>query len=235
MSDFVRFPRTPHLAWLGTVSPRDEKVLTSAEANTLLAGAVVVEEKIDGANLGISVDAGGFIQIQNRNQYIKAPHAGQFGRLASWLAPRHDVLRDSLRKNLVLFGEWCTARHSLHYSCLPDWFVTFDIYDRDNGRFWSTSRRDKLVREIGFYSVPTVFHGVTSLEKLKLMVVHERSRFGPESLEGFIIRSEGEEWLDSRAKLIHPEFAQSIADHWSRQPIQWNRLATCLASEDCGS
>jgi hypothetical protein len=44
MTDFFRFPHTPHLAWLGPGVPRDDKVLAPAEAQALLAGEVVVEE-----------------------------------------------------------------------------------------------------------------------------------------------------------------------------------------------
>ena len=52
---FFRFPTTPHLAWLGGgATPREDKVLTPTEAAELLAGEVVVEEKLDGANLGWS-------------------------------------------------------------------------------------------------------------------------------------------------------------------------------------
>ena len=47
MVEFFRFPHTPHLTWLGTESPRDDKVLDAAEASALLAGAVLVEEKLD--------------------------------------------------------------------------------------------------------------------------------------------------------------------------------------------
>ena len=69
MTDFFRFPHTPHLAWLGEGTPRDDKVLSSHEAAALLAGEVVVEEKLDGANVGLSLDPDGglrgsrFIQL----------------------------------------------------------------------------------------------------------------------------------------------------------------------------
>lgn len=52
---FFRFPHTPHLAWLGTVPPRSDKVLAEDEVANLLAKEVVVEEKVDGANIGFSV------------------------------------------------------------------------------------------------------------------------------------------------------------------------------------
>lgn len=45
MTEFFRFPRTPHLAWLGEGQPRDDKVLAPAEANELLGGQVVVGKR----------------------------------------------------------------------------------------------------------------------------------------------------------------------------------------------
>ena len=224
MRQFVRFPRTPHLAWLGVRGPRDDKVSSQAEAQAILAGKVVVEEKLDGANLGISVGSTDTIQVQNRSQYITAPYSGQFARLASWLAPREDILAGALSDNLVLFGEWCTARHSLDYAELPDWFLAFDIYDREESRFWNVARRDDFVRKLGLCSVPTIFAGLTTLEQLSVLVLQEHSRFRSGSLEGIIVRRESGEWLESRGKLVHPDFTQSITEHWIRRGIEWNRL-----------
>ncbi len=65
MSDFFRFPHTPHIAWLAKGEPRDDKVLSPAEAKSLLSQVVVVEEKLDGANLGFSLDPHGQVQAQN--------------------------------------------------------------------------------------------------------------------------------------------------------------------------
>jgi hypothetical protein len=59
MSDgFFRFPHTPHLAWLGQGEPRDDKVLSADGSLNLLSADVVLEEKVDGANLGFSLSAG---------------------------------------------------------------------------------------------------------------------------------------------------------------------------------
>ena len=59
MSSFFRFPHTPHIAWLAAGAPRDDKVLSPEEAQALLADEVVLEEKLDGANLGFSVSPEG--------------------------------------------------------------------------------------------------------------------------------------------------------------------------------
>src|SRR5690606_35098193 len=44
MSIFLRFPRTPHLAWLAGGSPRGDKLLPPDEVRELLLGEVIVEE-----------------------------------------------------------------------------------------------------------------------------------------------------------------------------------------------
>lgn len=142
--DFFRFPHTPHIAWLCEGTPRDDKVLTPNEVAALLAGDVVVEEKLDGANVGLSLTHDGSLRAQNRGQYLTEPHAGQFARLPAWLAQHSEALRTALTPNLILFGEWCAARHSLDYASLPDWFLLFDVYDSASGRFWSTPRRNAL-------------------------------------------------------------------------------------------
>lgn len=224
MSDFFRFPHTPHIAWLGKGAPRDDKVLSPIEARDLLAGEVVIEEKLDGANLGISVSPEGEVRAQNRGQYLIAPHMGQFERLMDWLALRADVLFDVLGDRLILFGEWCAARHSLGYSQLPDWFLVFDVYDRETGRFWSTARRDALARQAGLPAVPKIFRGRIDIEELKMRVMSEPSRFRDGPLEGFVLRRESADWLEARAKLVRPDFTQAIDEHWRRRAIEWNRL-----------
>jgi ATP-dependent RNA circularization protein (DNA/RNA ligase family) len=224
MSTFFRFPHTPHLAWLGEGSPRDDKVLPKSEVTDLLKDKVIVEEKLDGANLGISVDSRGFIRVQNRGQYLEAPFSGQFARLSSWLPAREETIASALGHNLILFGEWCSARHSLDYLTLPDWFLAFDVYDRRAGRFWSSARRNELAVSLAIPVVPALFSGRTSIQELKSLLLHTPSQFRPGPLEGVVVRKENSEWLETRAKLVHPVFTQAITEHWSRRGLVWNRL-----------
>ena len=224
MNEFFRFPHTPHIAWLGDGTPRDDKVLSPAEAQALLADEVVVEEKLDGANLGISVAPDGTLRIQNRGQYLAAPYTGQFDRLARWVNTHEDVLFDALHEHLILFGEWCAARHSVAYDSLPDWFLVFDVYDRSAGRFWSTDRRDALARCLGLSMVPVLSRGRTSLARLESLVQSAESHFRRGPVEGIVVREESPEGLTARAKLVRPEFVQGINEHWRRRAIEWNRL-----------
>lgn len=223
MSDFFRFPHTPHLAWLGDGSPRDDKVLFPSEATALLKGDVVVEEKLDGANLGLSLSPDDRLRAQNRGQYLAEPHAGQFARLPAWLAQHGECLRTVLQPNLILFGEWCAARHSLDYAALPDWFLLFDVYDRSAERFWSSARRNALASSAGLVTVQTVLHGKTTLTALKKLVSTQMSHYREGPLEGVVIRRESADWCDARAKLLRPDFTQAIDTHWRKRTIEWNR------------
>lgn len=222
--DFFRFPHTPHLAWLGEDTPRDDKVLSPENARALLAGAVVVEEKLDGANLGLSLAPNRSLRAQNRGQYLANLHAGQFARLPAWLAQHCDALCSALTPNIILFGEWCAARHSLDYSALPDWFLLFDVYDRSAGRFWSSTRRNALAVSTGLAMVPQIARGRHSVTELKELVATRSSSFRQGPLEGIIIRRESVQWCDARAKLVRADFTQAIETHWRRRTIEWNRL-----------
>lgn len=224
VNEFVRFPHTPHLAWLGEGEPRDDKVLSPAEARALLGAEVVVEEKLDGANLGLSIGTDGRLRAQNRGQYLRPPFIGQFSRLGPWLAVREDALFEALDSHLMAFGEWCAARHSLDYTALPDWWLVFDVYDRREGQFWSTRRRDDWARSLGLTAVPALLHGQTDLPALKGLLNRHRSRYRDGPMEGVVIRSEDDRWLRLRAKLVRSEFTQQIEGHWRSRALIWNHL-----------
>lgn len=224
MSEFFRFPRTPHLAWLGMGQPRDDKVLLPHQAQELLAGEVVVEEKVDGANVGFSIDADGKLQAQNRGAYLSPGNTHpQFNPLFRWLSARENDIAEALFPDLMLFGEWCYATHSVTYTKLPDWFLAFDIYDRSRDEFWATERRDELVARLGLQVVPRLAVGRYTLPELRRFLQESRLTDGPP--EGVYVRRETSEHLVARAKLVRPEFVQTIGEHWSRQALRTNRLA----------
>ena len=220
---FFRFPSTPHVAWLSDAPLRDDKLMGDDAVAELLAGEVVVEEKVDGANVGLSIDGEGGLRVQNRGGYLaEAACHPQFRPLWTWLATRREALVDALADDLMLFGEWCYARHSIRYDRLPDWFLGFDVYDLAAGRFWAAERRDGLLASLGLHAVPRVAAGRWSLDDLPGLL--GPSALGDVPMEGVYLRRDAGEWLELRAKLVRPEFAQTIEDHWSRRRIEPNRL-----------
>ena len=224
VDEFFRFPHTPHIAWLGEGVPRDDKVLAPDEVAALLSSPVVVEEKLDGANLGFSVGLDGYLRAQNRGQYLVEPHAGQFQRLPEWMALHGAGLVESLGKDLIAFGEWCAARHSLDYPALPDWWLLFDVYDRRRGRFWCTRRRNNLASTLGLSTVARLAEGRQSVATLVDGVGHWTSRYRDGGLEGVVVRREDDNWLQARGKLVRADFTQAIEGHWRSRKLEWNRV-----------
>tara|TARA_R110002167_G_scaffold51814_3_gene149934 strand:- start:6327 stop:7016 length:690 start_codon:yes stop_codon:yes gene_type:complete len=224
MSAFFRFPHTPHLAWLGEGEPRDDKVLSRQETVSFLEGPVVVEEKLDGANIGISLDSSGSLRVQNRGQYLQAPYKGQFSRLNAWLGQYDPILTELLTLDMILFGEWCAAKHSLEYTDLPDWFLLFDVYDKAQKRFWSSSRRNELAKQAGLAMVPQMMREEVTLSDLKHLLVERDSVYRAGPLEGLVIRRENEAWCEERAKLVRADFTQGMGEHWRRRQIEWNKV-----------
>jgi len=225
MSAFFRFPHTPHLAWLGPGKPRDDKVLSPNEARELLSHEVLVEEKIDGSNIGFSVDVHGTLRAQNRGSYLDlGALQGQWKPLKRWLAIRRSTLREVLFPDLALFGEWCYAVHTIRYTRLPDWFLAFDVYDRARDEFWGARKRNDLARALGLAVVPRRAEGRVTLNQLKPIMGSSELATGP--AEGLYIRFEREDRLISRAKLVHAEFVQATDQHWSKRRLEPNQLAT---------
>ena len=219
---FFKFPSTPHLLTLPGIDIRDDKVLTGSECSILLRNELTVEEKVDGANLGISFDAEGNIHAQNRGDYLRLPWSGQWKKLGEWLAPRTDVLLEHLSDRFILFGEWCCARHSLFYDRLPDWFLAFDIYDRQSERFLSSPRRDRILGELNVCGVPTLARGNFSLSALQTFMA--RSKLTDQPAEGIYVRVDHGDWLVQRAKLVRAGFIQNGDQHWSRSGVKPNKL-----------
>lgn len=223
MSAFFRFPHTPHIAWLGEGQPRNDKVLAANEALEFMQNPVVVEEKVDGANLGLSIGPNGLLRVQNRGQYLHPPFTSQFSRLNAWLACHESALHDALGKDLILFGEWSAATHSIAYNQLPDLLLVFDVYDRSEARFWSTSRRDSFSDRLGLCVIRHIASGTFALRDLKQMLQSIRSAYVDGPCEGFYLRRQDASWLNGRAKFVRQEFVQGIAEHWRARPMQWNR------------
>ncbi|QOJ09358.1 RNA ligase family protein [Nitrosomonas sp. H1_AOB3] len=226
MTEFFRFPNTPHLLWLGEGQPRDDKILSDAEVAALLRDEVLIEEKLDGANLGISLDEQGELRAQNRGQYLPQPFSGQFSRLNSWLGQHGENLRQTLTPELILFGEWCAARHSLDYDKLPDWFLLFDVYDRKAGKFWSLEQRNRLAQELNISTVPLLKRAKVTRDQLIRLLDDTCSRYRSGKVEGIVIRCDSPLWCENRAKLVNREFVQTIEDHWRSRAIEWNLVNT---------
>ena len=217
---FFKFPSTPHIIFSDETMSRSDKLLPENQKNLLLSNWVTIEEKIDGANLGISFDKDGELVLQNRGQRLLKPYLGQWEKMGLWVSGYLDRLFDVLEDKYILFGEWCYAKHSLFYSELPNLFIAFDIYDKKSKKFFSVERRNNVVERIGLPIVPCIKQGHFVLEDIPLLL--RKSAYGDCNGEGLYFRFDLDGWLNVRAKYVRESFSQTIEQHWKSAPILKN-------------
>lgn len=224
MNDFFKFPATSYLLEPNGITTRGDKVLSEAECSHFLQHHITVEEKVDGANLGISFDVQGNLILQNRGGWIVPPFVGQWKKLEEWISPKLDPIFEALLDRYILFGEWCYAQHSVFYSQLPDYFIGFDIFDKKEKRFLSVYRRNHLLKGMNIFPVHQIEEGIFSLDELKSLM--HKSYYGEELCEGLYLRYDEGDWLVERAKMVRGSFKQQIEEHWSKKKMRLNRIKT---------
>lgn len=150
-----KYPRTPHLAG-SRLQPGDED-LTQVRFDVIRGRHLVVEEKLDGANTGISFTSAGRLLLQSRGHYLTGgPLERQFDLFKSWAAAIAPRLLPILTDRYVLYGEWLYAKHTVYYDALAHYFCEFDILDQQTGDFLSTPRRAALLTGTPVRSVPVL-------------------------------------------------------------------------------
>jgi RNA ligase len=153
-----KYPRTPHLEG-SRLQPGDED-LDQVPFRAIAGRHLVVEEKLDGANAGISFDSAGTLKLQSRGHFLTGgPRERQFAPLKAWAATHQSVLWERLGTRYVLYGEWLYAKHTVFYDALPQHFCEFDLLDRETGDFLSTPERRRLLDGTPVVSVPVLHEG----------------------------------------------------------------------------
>lgn len=184
---------------------------------------IVVEEKVDGANLGISVTEDNQIRFQNRSHFVNTATATQFKGLDKWVTQHPGIWEILTSPDIVLFGEWLFAKHSINYTELPDYFLAFDIYIPSKGKFLSRAKREAMLEGTGIASVPLIAEGQFTKEQI-LAFLETPSSFYEGKVEGAYIRIEDEEFEIERGKIVRPDFMQGIDEHWSKHTLVTNTV-----------
>lgn len=232
---FVKYPRTPHL--FGSAGTADDKHLGRRESERFLADAsLIVEEKLDGTNVGIHFTVDGRMVLQCRGHEITEGMHPQYDLFKQWTSVKRPVLERMLGSRFILYGEWLYAQHSVHYRALPHYFFEFDLYDKEAGRFLDLATRLRLLAGTGLQTVPVVHRGRIGAEALRDLIQasafdsafdHPGTGRTDALMEGLYLRTEAEGFVTGRAKLVRPEFVEKIkqSEHWQHQAMRPNDLA----------
>ena len=236
METILKYPRTPHIAG-SRLQPGDED-LTQLPFREIEAHHLVVEEKVDGSNAGISFGGDGSLLLQSRGHFLRGgPRERQFDLMKAWAGCHEAALRELLGTRYVMYGEWAFAKHTIFYDALPHYFLEFDMFDRDTGEFLSTGRRHAMLEGSPVRSVSVLregrFRAEANLHALVGRSLHKSAdwhevlagaartagqdmeRVAKETdpsdeMEGLYIKLEDEARVLGRAKFVRHSFLTSV-------------------------
>jgi len=233
--NFIKYPRTPHL--FGSKGTDDDKHLGREDSERFIADpSLIVEEKLDGTNVGIHFTASGRMVLQCRGHEITEGMHPQYDLFKQWTSVKRPVLEKMLGSQFILYGEWLYATHSVHYRKLPHYFFEFDIYNKDTQEFLNLDKRLTMLEDTGLQTVPVLHRGYATPEKLRVLIgtsafdstfdnpiTHSTDHL----MEGLYCRTEAHGRVTGRAKMVRPEFVEKVkqSEHWQHQKMIPNLLA----------
>ncbi|CUI76083.1 RNA ligase family protein [Achromobacter xylosoxidans] len=157
--ELFRYPRTPHLE--GSRLQEGDHGHDHVPYRELRGLRLVVEEKLDGANTGISFSPAGDLLLQSRGHYlVGGGRERQFNFIKAWAQAHAGWLLQRLEDRYVMYGETLSKKHSVFYDALPHHFFEFDVLDRRTGAFLSTAARRELLAGGPVLSVPVLYDGL---------------------------------------------------------------------------
>ena len=220
--EFKKFPRTPHLPCSGKVGKEDKSISWAEFHDALGKGSLTVQEKFDGANLGVSLQDGK-LQLQSRGHILNGGGHPQFHPAWNYFYQYQSILEKGLGESKILFGEWLHFVHHVYYDVLSNYFKGFDVYDYEKDIFLSQRaiRKTELrwipwVSEIRF--AKSIFE--KSEEEIKeylggITLLSSASR--SDSAEGLYFRIEDDEKVILRAKYVREDFFPEGEDEFVRR------------------
>ncbi len=179
MNQIYKYPRTHHLRG-SRLQPGDED-LAAVPFQKIAGRHIVVEEKFDGANCGISFTHDGRLLLQSRGHYLTGgPRERQFDLFKTWANMYSGPFHKVLGERYVMYGEWLHAKHTVFYNALRHYFLEFDILDLEKMEFLSTVRRQELLRPLPMVqSMPVLHQGpLQKMEQLTKLIVDSEAIVG---------------------------------------------------------
>ena len=254
----IKYPRTPHIQG-SRLQPGDED-LRQRRFSEIEGRHVVLEEKIDGANSAVSFTDQGELRLQSRGHFLTGgARERHYDLLKQWGVVHKERLYEVLGDRYVMYGEWMYAKHTIYYDLLPNYFMEFDILDRETDRFLDTPSRHELISGLPVASCPLLASGkFTNIDEiLKYLgdskyissdhIAHLREDAGrlgldagrvcretdaSRTMEGIYIKVEENGEVVDRMKYVRASFLQTVEEsqsHWLDRPIVPNRITVSIA------
>lgn len=212
MSNFIKYPKTLHLPWSESIT-NDDKVMKNLEG--LINQRVIVTGKMDGENTTLYKDHMHARSLDSKHNFTR-----------DWVKSFWTTFKSDIPDGWRICGENLWAKHSIHYTNLPSYFLGFSIWNDKNV---CLSWEDTLewFKILGITPVPVIFSGLYDSGLTdKLFKLWTEECFS-DNQEGYVIRvSDAFPYADFSkkvAKFVRKDHIQTD-EHWMHQEIIKNML-----------
>ena len=198
-TEMVKYPRTHHLPWSDGVND-DDRVISSLDA--FRGQRVIVTEKMDGENTTLYRDRMHARSVDGRSH----PSRG-------WVKKLWSTLCADIPEGWRVCGENMYARHSIHYTELPDYFMGFSVWNERNICLgWDDTL--EWFSLLGITPVSVLHDGVFDMERIKAL--YDRKEDWARR-EGYVVRTASPfgygEFRHKVAKFVRKGHVQT-SRHW---------------------
>lgn len=206
-----KYGRTYHLPFSpGATS--DDKI--SKSISSLIGIDVVITEKLDGENTGMTQDG---VYARSHAAFTDSSWSREVRQI-------HSMIRSSIDDGVFIFGENMEGIHSIEYTNLTSYFYIFGVRDNNIWIPWETVEEYSYLLDIP--TVPVLFKGVINTEKELKSIVEELVK-QPSSLggprEGIVIRNAGmfhnDDFAENVMKWVRRGHV-TTDEHWTRNWIK---------------
>lgn len=204
------YPRIPHLAKSISNMTHDDITINH---DIIFPLECWVQEKIDGANMGISWTDGPV--LRNRNHILKkgyidkdTPAKLQFRPAWNWLHKHEDEIKwisEACYSPITIYGEWLYAKHSLEYDLLPDLFIAYDIYSVEDHKFLAPNVMESLLKQTDICFVKSNKIAVNSLDEIVKMS-EMKSDYRNGIAEGIVLKTSNDKFIIDAYKVVNNKF-----------------------------
>jgi hypothetical protein len=172
-----------------------------------------IQEKVDGANMGISWTSGPV--LRNRNHILKkgyiekdTPAKLQFRPAWNWLHQHNSDIQKVtklLDTPVTIYGEWVYAKHSILYDQLPDLFLAYDIWSVEDGEFFSPQIVEEVLSKTDIKFIKPKKVTLTSVSDV-IKFSEMKSDFRNGLSEGIVVKTSEGRFLKDTWKVVNRHF-----------------------------
>lgn len=207
---------------------------------------IVIEEKMDGTQVGIKFDNKDSLILFSRNNNLLYVEDRQFDLLKQWAHQLKATLWDLLGTTYIMYAEWMYACHSIYYDLLPNYFLEYDIYNSKQQSWLNTIQRHKMLKDSTIQSVK-VIQSKTVLNQNIIQDCNQlitSSNFKSENwrenlcnyqlslveqsdlMEGLYLKFEDHNHTIGRSKFVRKDFINFVMNskHWKSRQMIINKI-----------